>query len=145
MKEIGVLNRELATILSEQGHGDMLMVVDAGFAIPKGIEVLDLCLKKNVPTVIEVLEIISEYFSVEKMIISQETKQHNPTFFNKTSKVFRTEFPAQIISHLDLKKTSKEVKAIIRTGDFTAYANVILISGAGDRWYMESPNKNKKR
>ncbi len=47
---------------------------------------------------------------------------------------------AAIISeqgHQDLKKLSREVKAVIRTGDFTAYGNVILVSGAGVRWYME--------
>jgi D-ribose pyranose/furanose isomerase RbsD len=33
------------------------------------------------------------------------------------------------------KELSKSVKAVIRTGDFTAYANVLLVSGAGKRWY----------
>ena len=25
----------------------------------------------------------------------------------------------------------------IRTGDFTAYSNIVLVSGGGDRWYIE--------
>ena len=38
-------------------------------------------------------------------------------------------------------KRSKHVEAIIRTGDFTAYTNVLLVSGAGDRWYVERPSE----
>ena len=42
MKESGILNRDIAAVLSEQGHGDLLMVTDAGFAIPQDVEVIDL-------------------------------------------------------------------------------------------------------
>ena len=137
MKETGVINRSLAKLFSEQGHGDKLMVVDAGFAIPKGVEVVDLSLKENFPLVMDVLHVIQHHFSVEAVVMSQETKKHNPTFFNDVLKVFKTTQGAKEIEHLDLKRQAKDVKAIIRTGDFTAYANVLLVSGAGDRWYFE--------
>ena len=45
MKEVGIINRDIAAVISEQGHGDLLMVTDAGFAIPLGVEVIDLALK----------------------------------------------------------------------------------------------------
>jgi len=32
---------------------------------------------------------------------------------------------------------SKNVKTVIRTGDFTAYGNVILVSCAESRWIKE--------
>jgi D-ribose pyranose/furanose isomerase RbsD len=34
---------------------------------------------------------------------------------------------------------AREVKTVIRTGDFTAYSNVIIVSGAGERWKVENP------
>jgi D-ribose pyranose/furanose isomerase RbsD len=43
----------------------------------------------------------------------------------------------ELVSHPEIKEISKTVKAVIRTGDFTAYANVILVSGAGPRWFCE--------
>jgi D-ribose pyranase len=43
----------------------------------------------------------------------------------------------ETIAHTELKQRSRGVKAIIRTGDFTAYSNVLLVSGAGERWYVE--------
>jgi D-ribose pyranase len=98
MKEIGIVNRHIAAVISEQGHGDLLMVTDAGFAIPREVEVIDISLTENKPKVLETLP------------------------------------------HDEIRKMSEEVKAIIRTGDFTAYGNVILVSGAGDRWYLENKN-----
>jgi simple sugar transport system permease protein/D-ribose pyranase len=88
MKELGTINRSISKAISEQGHQDLLMVVDAGFPIPKEVEVIDISL-------------------------------------------------GETIDHSELKRLSKIVKAVIRTGDFTAYGNVILVSGAGNRWYCE--------
>lgn len=138
MKEIGIINSKIARIISEQGHGDLLMVADAGFAIPKGLEVVDLSLSENVPLVLDVLAVLKKYYSVEKMIMAQQTKDTNPTLFSKVSKVWGENMNLEVIEHAEFKNKAKEVKAVIRTGDFTAYGNVILVSGAGDRWYREN-------
>ncbi|MCX6874609.1 MAG: D-ribose pyranase [Verrucomicrobia bacterium] len=137
MKEIGIVNRELSRVLSEQGHGDLLMVVDAGFAIPKGAEVVDISLTENRPMVIDTLQELKKFFSVEKLIFAHETKAISPTLFARISKLFGEEVPVELVSHPQLKELSTKVKAVIRTGDFTAYANVILVSGAGPRWFCE--------
>lgn len=137
MKEIGIVNRDIATIISEQGHADLLLICDSGFPIPKGIKVVDISLAENKPMVMDFLNELSKYFSVEKMIMAKQTKDTNPTLFNKISKAFGNDVEHEIIEHTLLKEKAKDVKAVIRTGDFTAYANVILISGAGDRWYCE--------
>lgn len=138
MKEVGILNRDLAAVLSEQGHGDLLMVADAGFAIPKDMEVIDLALSENVPLVLDVLSELKKYFSVEKMYLSRETGEVNPSHFKNVTGMFGPRVELEILEHDELKALSHKVKAVIRTGDFTAYGNVILVSGAGDRWYMET-------
>ncbi len=140
MKEVGIINRDIAAVLSEQGHGDLLMVTDAGFAIPPEVEVIDLSLSENVPMVMEVLKELEKYFSVEKMYMSEETQEVNPGHFEKVSGAFGSRVEVETLPHMELKKLSREVKAAIRTGDFTAYGNVILVSGAGDRWYLENSN-----
>ena len=141
MQEIGLLNRELARFISQQGHHDMLMVVDAGFAIPKGLDVVDLSLTINVPTVPEVLAVLKDYFSVEKLILAKETKVVNPSLYKVMINSFEKNLDVELIDHLALKKKSKKVKLVIRTGDFTAYGNIILVSGAGERWYLEKEQK----
>jgi len=137
MKEVGTVNRGIAKVISEQGHNDLLMVVDAGFAIPKEIEVVDISLGENNPMVLTVLAELRKYFSVEKMIMANQTKEISPTLFDAISKSFGGNIPVETIEHAELKQLSKTVKAVIRTGDFTAYGNVILVSGAGPRWYCE--------
>ncbi len=140
MKEIGIVNFKIATVISEQGHGDMLLITDAGFAIPPDVEVIDISLSENVPMVVDVLKELEKYFSVETMYMSIETQEVNPSHFNEVSGAFGPGVEVETMPHADLKKLSKEVKAVIRTSDFTAYGNVILESGAGDRWYVENDN-----
>ncbi|NOR33161.1 MAG: D-ribose pyranase [Bacteroidales bacterium] len=140
MKEVGIINRDIAAVISEQGHRDLLMVTDAGFAIPSEVEVIDLSLSENVPMVLEVLKELEKYFSVEKMYMSEETREVNPSHFEEVSRAFGSGVEVETLPHMGLKKLSREVKAAIRTGDFTAYGNVILVSGAGDRWYLENSN-----
>lgn len=137
MKEVGIVNRELARLISEQGHGDLLMVVDAGFAIPKGADVVDISLSENCPMVIDTLKELKKFFSVEKLIFANDTKSVSPTLFNSIRKLFGRSTPVEMVTHLQIKEMSHKVKGVIRTGDFTAYANVILVSGAGPRWFCE--------
>jgi D-ribose pyranase len=140
MKEIGILNRNIAASIAKQGHGDLLMVTDAGFAIPLGVEVIDLSLDENKPMVLEVLAILKKYFSVEKMIMADQTRKVSPTLFANISSAFGDGVPVETVDHSKIKEMSKTVKAVIRTGDFTAFGNVILISGAGNRWKVENPD-----
>jgi len=138
MKEVGIINRDIAAVISEQGHGDLLMVTDAGFAIPPDVEVIDISLSENVPMVIDVLKELEKHFSVETMFMSVETQEVNPTHFEVVSKAFGSGVEVETLPHMEMKQLSRKVKAVIRTGDFTAYGNVILVSGAGDRWYVEN-------
>jgi D-ribose pyranase len=69
--------------------------------------------------------------------MAKQTKETNPSLFAAISQSFGEDIPVEIIDHVELKQLAKNVKAVIRTGDFTAYGNVILVSGAGDRWYCE--------
>lgn len=80
-----MINRGISKLLCGQGHGDMIMIADAGFAIPKGIEVVDISLGENKPMVLEVAAELKKYFSVEKLIIAFETKNRNPGFLRRSA------------------------------------------------------------
>jgi len=138
MKEIGLLNREISDVISRLGHGDEICICDAGFAMPNGVRDIDISLKDNSPRLIEVLVEILKYFSVEKLIIAKETKIVSPSMFEKILEQFNKKIKIEVISHMKLKERTKRVKAIIRTGEFTAYTNIILISGTDNkRWFLE--------
>jgi len=137
MKEIGMLNRQIDSALNRQGHMDELMVVDAGFPCPDEVELIDIALAPGKPSVLEVLAEIAAVHSVEKIVLAQETQEHNPTHFAKAAAAFGPGASVEAIPHSELKARSRRVKTIVRTGDFTAWGNVLLVSGAGPRWLME--------
>lgn len=136
MRETGTINNDISDVFSMMGHMDELIVCDAGFPIPLDICTVDISLAKDKPTVLELLEVLKEHFSVEKLIMAEETKKVSPTRFKAITDIF-PDVPVETMPHTDFKKHSKTVKAVIRTGDFTAYSNVLLVSGPGDRWYCE--------
>lgn len=137
MKETGFLNQEISNVISIMGHMDELIVCDAGFPIPLGVWAVDISLAKDKPTVLELLEELMKHFSVEKLVLANETREVSPTRFNNIVDLFPKNIPVDTIAHTEFKQRSTKVKAIIRTGDFTAFSNVLLVSGAGDRWYVE--------
>lgn len=132
-----MLNGLIDSALTRQGHMDLMMVVDAGFPCPDHVELIDVALSEGVPSVLNVLAELRKHHSVEKIVIAQETVDHNLTHASKIEKSFGVNVELEVIAHAEIKLRSHNVKTIIRTGDFTAYGNVLLVSGAGDRWQLE--------
>lgn len=137
MKEVGMINGHIDSALTRQGHMDLMMVVDAGFPCPDEVELIDIALSEGVPQILDVLAELRKVHSVEKIVMAQDTRDHNPTYFKKVAKSFGDKVEIEVIPHTELKERSHNVKTIIRTGDFTAWGNVMLVSGAGGRWQME--------
>ena len=143
MKEIGILNQDLARIISRMGHTDEIIISDAGFLQPLGVEVIDLSLEENVPTVLNILKVLQKYFSVEKIVLANETREVSQYRFKALNEDYWPEAEIETIPHLSFRKRATEVRAIIRTADFTAYSNVLLVSGPGERWYLEKSIEKK--
>ena len=137
MRETGTVNREISDVLSTLGHTDEMIVCDAGFAIPTGVRTVDISLAENKPTVPEVLAELRKHLSVEKLVISEETKKVVPSRFKELATSFGGEVAVETVTQTELRARARTVKAVIRTGDFTAYSNMLIVSGGGPRWYVE--------
>ncbi len=138
MNETGILNREIAAELAKMGHTDRMLIADAGLAIPNTTKVIDLSLAVNVPTVIQVLEEVLKHFSAEKIIYSQATVEVSPSREKEFLNHFDKSIAVEVVPHPVLRdEMTREVKFAIRTGDFTANSNIILVSAGGPRWYCE--------
>lgn len=139
MKEKGLLNSDIADVISRLGHTDEIIVCDAGFPIPLGVRTVDVALAVNQPTVAEVLAVLLPDFSVERIVLADETGQHSPSMYARLTALFGADVAVETMPHTAFKQRSKTVKAIIRTGDFTAYSNILLVSAGGPRWVVEKP------
>jgi D-ribose pyranase len=138
MTETGILNRDVAAEMAKLGHTDKLLIADAGLAIPNSTRVIDISLDKNVPTAVETLKVILQHFSVEKIILSRATEEVSPSRKNEFLACFPDDTPCEIVPHPVLRdELTRGVKFAIRTGDFTANSNIILVSAGGPRWYCE--------
>jgi len=126
MKKGGILNPQLNRAISEMGHRDMLIIADAGLPIPKEIERIDLALKCGIPSFEEVLRAVLSELQVEEAYVAKEIKEKNLKTLNLISSLIGE---VKFITHEELKELSKHARAIIRTGECSPYANIILISG----------------
>lgn len=124
----GIFHPELLKVLGEQRHKDMIVIGDAGLPVPKGVTRIDLGWRPGDPAFHDVLEEILKVLVVEKAIFANEAKEVSPQFLEK-SLTMLPDIEVEYVDHSELKEISKEAKAIILTGEFTGYTNVILVSG----------------
>ena len=128
MKKTGVLNHRLSAVIATMGHGDMLVVADAGLPIPPGIERIDLAVRAGLPGVIDVTEAIAEELQVERIVLASELESINRPLSDR----FAGLFPGaarEVVPHAEFKRLTAGASAVVRTGECTPYANVILVSG----------------
>lgn len=129
MLKTGILHPQLARVLSELGHKDMLVLGDAGLPVPKGVERVDLGWKPGSPAYLDVLGELVKYLMVESALFAEETLSLSPEFHKQAKVLLSESLPVSYVPHTKLKEISKDAKAIILTGEFTPYTNVILTCG----------------
>ena len=111
------------------GQTDTITIADAGLPIPAATERIDLALTTGVPSFLQTLQVILEELFVEKAIVAEEMKEVSPQIFDAVSQMLG-DVPIESVPHVLFKEQTADSKAIIRTGEFTPYANVILVAGA---------------
>lgn len=130
MKKNGILNSDISRVLSYMGHTDWICVGDCGLPIPDEVERIDLALEFGVPTFMKTLEVVTGDMIVEKIILAEEIKAQNPKVLGEIEALFKGQnIEVEYVSHTELKEKTKNCKAVIRTGETTPYANIILQSG----------------
>ena len=128
MKRTALLHSELSALIARLGHGDMLVIGDAGLPIPEGPQRIDLALTANVPRFLDVLRVVLSEMQVETAVVADELADRNPEVAGGIAELLgRT--PVSRMSHENFKALSARARAIVRTGEFSPYANVILRAG----------------
>jgi D-ribose pyranase len=128
MKKSGVLNHRLSEVIALMGHGDVLVVADAGLPIPPGVERIDLAISAGLPGVIDVTRAIAAELQVERIILADELAQRNEALAQEFGSLF-PDAESTCVPHDELKRNSERARAVVRTGECTPYANIVLISG----------------
>lgn len=131
MKRTTLLHAELSQVIASMGHGDMLVLGDAGLPIPFGPgapQRIDLAVCQGTPSLQAVLQAVLSEMQVESSVIASEALgayQQLPPWYNTA------QLPAapRTMGHADFKKLCGQARAMVRTGECTPYANIILVAG----------------
>jgi D-ribose pyranase len=135
MKRGAILNPELSRLVASLGHGDAVIVADAGLPIPAGVLRIDLAFAPGRPAFMEVLEALLGEMEVERAVLAAELEAAAPPAFHQGLQARLLALPKvkarglELVPHQELKRLSGGARAVVRTGEFTPYANVILYAG----------------
>jgi D-ribose pyranase len=128
VKKNQLLNQRLSAVIAGMGHMDELVIADAGLPIPATAERIDLALTQDVPRFIDTLRVVLTELQVEGAIIAEEMLDVSPTVLEAIESVLGN-VPIHKVAHEEFKKRTASAAAVVRSGEFTPYANVILVAG----------------
>lgn len=126
MKRTALLHAELSHAIASLGHGDMLVIGDVGLPISPGPRRIDLALTPGIPAVADVLRVVLEEMQVEKAVIATEAVERNG---GQLPAWCRLPMQPSTLPHEDFKRLTQQARVMVRTGECTPYANVILVAG----------------
>lgn len=131
MKKTPLLNIALSRAIASLGHGDILMIVDAGMPVPAGVELIDLALTHGVPDFLSVLNVVLTEMQVESHVLAEEMLSKQPPALAAVTALHASGSLGEqrLVSHDALKQLSRGARAIIRTGECQPYTNIALVAG----------------
>ncbi len=128
MMKTKLFNADIIEVISKMGHTDEIVIGDAGLPIPEGVKRIDLAISEGNPTFMDVLKVLSEAFECEGYVLANEIKEKNENVETQIQDLLKG-IESEYISHEAFKERTANAKAVIRTGECTPYANIILKSG----------------
>ncbi|BEM30615.1 D-ribose pyranase [Serratia marcescens] len=136
MKKGVLLNSDVSAVIARLGHTDQLTLCDAGLPIPAETQRIDLALTQGVPTFRQVFAAVTQEMQVESAILAEEIVKQNPqlheTLLAELSALGQRQgntINVRYISHQAFKAQTGHSRAVIRSGECSPYANVILCAG----------------
>jgi D-ribose pyranase len=135
MIQQGILNPDILHLLARIRHTNTLVIADWAFPYWDDIETVDISLCRGIPKVTDLLNLLHSNFKVGRIWQAQEFLTTNPTDvvgkYESSFNGFRGLYPELKVTrlpHKDFKKLVPDAIGLIRTGDTTAYGNIIIES-----------------
>lgn len=131
MKKTPLLNIALSRLIASLGHGDVLVIGDAGLPVPPGVELIDLALTQGIPDFISTLNVVLSEMQVESHVLADEILLARPAPLPALEQLSAQGAIGQrrLLSHEAFKQLSRQARAIVRTGECQPYCNIALVAG----------------
>jgi D-ribose pyranase len=124
----GILNPAINSLLSRVRHTNCLVIADRGFPYWPMIETVDISLVDDIPTVLQVVGAMLPNFTIGKAFMAEEFLAHNNSKAQASVRRAMTSAELSFEPHVRLKERVPFCIGLIRTGDTSQYANMILES-----------------
>lgn len=128
MIKTGILNPTVLDLLARVRHTNTLVIADRGFPFWPEIETVDLSLVDDLPTVAQIVTALRPNFVIGHVFAAENVKAANSPEKLARHLAALEGLPVTYLSHAELKQRVPHAIGLIRTGDTTPYANVILES-----------------
>lgn len=128
MIQTGILNPAIASLLRRVRHTNTLAIADRGFPSWPGVETIDLSLIDDIPTVLQVLGAVLNDFKIGKAWMAEEFLTENDDPVCRAFGEALSPVQLQHEPHDDFKRRIPACVGLIRTGDTTQYANIVMES-----------------
>jgi len=129
MLNSGILNPRVLSLLARVRHTNALVIADRGFPFWPMLEMVDISLVDDVPTVLQVLAAVRANGSYNQAYMAREFKKNNSAATQVRFASGLAGIPTIFEPHVQFKKRVPNAIGLIRTGETIQYANMILISG----------------
>jgi D-ribose pyranase len=126
MKRTGLLHPELAAVVAALGHGQRICVGDAGLPVPPTTRRIQLGFAPGHPPFLDVVEAVLTELVVESAVVASELEE-GPLQDGLVARLGKV--PVDAVPHEQFKARLDECVAVVCTGEFTPYANVMLTAG----------------
>jgi D-ribose pyranase len=128
LKKTVLLNQPLSSVIAGLGHLDTLVIADAGLPIPRETVRIDLAVSANLPPFLDVVKAVLSELQVQTAIVASEIAEHSPQIYTQLRSLLGS-VPIQTVPHEEFKRRTSTARAVVRSGEFSPYANVILVAG----------------
>ncbi|WP_347905291.1 D-ribose pyranase [Pseudomonas purpurea] len=131
MKKTPLLNVALSRLIASLGHGDMVVIGDAGLPVPPGVELIDLALTHGIPDFVSTVQVVLSEMQVESHVLAQEILVKQPSALPRLDALSAAGELGrrELLSHDEFKLLSRQARAIVRTGECQPYCNIVLVAG----------------
>jgi D-ribose pyranase len=129
MLKNGILNPHINALLARVRHNNMLVIADRGFTNFPQVEIIDLSLIDDIPTVLQVFNAINPNFDICQIYMASEFKLENTAEVQTMFQKAYGDIPITFEPSDQMKKRVPQAIGIIRTADTIQYANMLLVSG----------------
>lgn len=123
-----ILNVKLTAAITGLRWGEAIVIADAGLPVPNGVEVLDLSICEGKPVLEDLLPLMSESLTADRVIVATEMEKANKPKFDYVKAMFGEKF--ETMGNLEWEEQIlPKAKLVVLTGETSPYGNVIFIGG----------------